>query len=73
MNIYFIKLNGKKHCQYKTFEIANENFKKLILQYPKSNIVIGLEEFCEFGHSDAHSYITILHEYDCGEIKKYKL
>ena len=70
MNIYFIKLNEKKYNQYKTYDIAYENFEKLILQCPESYIEIGLEEFCEFGHLDSHSYIDILCIYKYGKIHK---
>lgn len=70
MNIYFITVDKKKYAQYKTYEKSYEDFEKLILENPNSLIEIGLEEYCEFGHSDTCCKIYDLCKYENGIVLK---
>lgn len=69
MQIYFINLDGNKHCQYKTYSEAHLEAKKLIEQFSNSKIEIKVEEYCEYGHCDNCCKIYELFVYDNGVYK----
>lgn len=69
MNIYFINLDNKKYKQYKTYENAFIDVKKMISQFPTSTIEIILEEYCEFGHYESCCKLFILYKYENGIVK----
>lgn len=71
MEIYLILINGKKIKQYKTYEIALEDFNLQIELNPNSNIEIFLEDYCDYGNLDTCCKINILCEYKNFKIKKY--
>jgi hypothetical protein len=72
MELYTININGKKYKQYKTFEEALDNMKKIIESEPNSNIKIYSEEFCEYEcGSDTSCKIHIVCDYENSTIKKY--
>lgn len=69
MNIYLINLNNIKYKQYKTYEDAYEDAKKLVNKFSDSKIEIKLEEYCEYGHSDSCCKLLDLFSYDNGIYK----
>ena len=81
MEIYCIKIDGKKYKQYKTFEDAfidfekkineSQNFEKKINESQNLEIKIILEEYCEYGYLDNCCKIDVLCEYKDFIIKKY--
>jgi hypothetical protein len=81
MEIYCIKIDGKKYKQYKTFEDAfidfekkineSQNFEKKINESNNLEIKIILEEYCEYGYLDNCCKIDVLCEYKDFIIKKY--
>lgn len=71
MEIYLIKIDGKKFKQYKTYKDALMDIELQIKINPNSNIEIILEDFCDYGNIDTCCKIYLLCEYKNNIFFKY--
>lgn len=71
MKIYSINIDGKKYKQYKTYTEAHIDMNSLIKLNAQSTIKIFLEDFCDYGYSDACCKMCVLCEYEKLIYKKF--